>query len=105
MSRVLAVGDIHTKTWIVDRVEKIADNYDRIVFVGDYADNWGKQPIDTINTWKRLKDFQDAYPEKAKFVIGNHDFAYLLSCYPHSGGFNPLTKLLLNDPENKPLVS
>ena len=103
MSRVLAVGDIHTKTWIVNRVEKIADNYDRIVFVGDYADDWGKQPIDTINTWKRLKDFQDAYPKKAKFVIGNHDFAYLLSYYPHSGGFNPLTKLLLNDPENKAL--
>jgi len=103
MSRVLAVGDIHTKTWIVDRVEKIADKYDRIVFVGDYADDWGKQPIDTINTWKRLKEFQDAHPEKAKFVIGNHDFAYLLNYYPHSGGFNSITKLILNDPENKAL--
>ena len=53
--KVLAVGDIHTKIWIIDRVREIAENYDKIIFVGDYADDWGKQPMDTINTWKEYE--------------------------------------------------
>ena len=101
--KVLAVGDIHTKTWIIDQVSKIIDVYDKVIFVGDYADDWGKQPIDTINTWKSLKAFQEKHPDKVELVIGNHDFAYLLSYYPHSGGFSPTTKMLLNTPENKDL--
>lgn len=39
MSRVLAIGDIHTKTWIVDKVSKVIDDYDKVVFCGDYADD------------------------------------------------------------------
>ena len=38
--KVLAVGDIHTKKWIVDKVDEIADNYDKVVLIGDYADEW-----------------------------------------------------------------
>lgn len=100
MSRVLAVGDIHTKTWIIDRVQKIADDYDKIVFVGDYADDWGKQPIDTINTWIALKDFHENNPEKVCLVVGNHDYIYINKTSTESGGYSTGTQFLLNLPDN-----
>lgn len=102
--KVLAVGDIHCKPEIVDKVKQAVDAYDKIVFIGDYADDWGKTPMDTINIWKKVKGFQDEYPNKVLTLIGNHDYAYILGYNPHSGGFNPLTMLQLSSLENRPLL-
>jgi hypothetical protein len=102
MSRVLAIGDIHTKLWIIDKVREIADNYDKIVFVGDYADDWGKQPIDTIDTWKKLHDLAKSN-RNVEFIIGNHDYIYLHYTKTVSSGYNSFTESMLNEPDNKSL--
>lgn len=100
--KVLAVGDIHTKTWIIEAIESIADNYDAIVFCGDYADNWNAHPGASISTWRLLKMFMEEYPDKVKAVIGNHDYAYI---HPEiagrSSGWSPVTYERINAPENK----
>lgn len=101
--KVLAIGDIHTKTWIINKALDMIDDYDAIIFVGDYADDWNKQSMATIETWRLLKLFQVTNPDKVKIVIGNHDYAYLLGFNPHSSGYNPMTQMLLNTPENKAL--
>lgn len=101
--KVLAIGDIHTKAEIVDKAIALIDSYDKIVFIGDYADDWGKEPIDTINIWDKMRALKEKYPKKVHTIVGNHDFAYLLTHEPYSGGFNPVTKMLLNIPENKPI--
>lgn len=98
--KVLAVGDIHTKLWIIEAVKSVVDNYDTIVFVGDYVDDWGKSPDESIKSWQALKDFQDKYPEKVKLVIGNHDYIYLHHTPTISSGYNKLTQLLINSKEN-----
>ncbi len=98
--RVLSIGDVHCKTLIIDEVRKLVNDYDNIIFVGDYADDWWSGPLETVGTWKALKSFQDGYPDKVKLVIGNHDFSYLLSFYPNSSGYNSATQLLINHPEN-----
>jgi diadenosine tetraphosphatase ApaH/serine/threonine PP2A family protein phosphatase len=102
MSRILAVGDIHTKLWIIDEVRKIADNYDRVVFVGDYADDWGKQPRDTIQTWLELRSLSHSNPN-VKLVQGNHDFAYTRKVGTSSGGYSVGTQFILDVPENRGL--
>lgn len=86
------------------KVQKVIDNYDAVVFIGDYADDWGKEPQDTIDTWKMLRMLHMSYKDKIKLIIGNHDYAYLLNYIPNSSGFNPTTKLLLNTPENRQLL-
>lgn len=100
--KVLAVGDIHTKSWIFYEIAEIMDHYDKVVFVGDYADNWNTDPIKTIGTWKTLHMMMQSNPEKVHAVIGNHDYAYI---HPeiagHSSGWNPVTYHLLSIPENK----
>lgn len=100
--KVLAIGDIHTKTWIIEEVEKHIDEYDHIVFCGDYADNWNTSPIQSLATWRLLKLLIDSHPEKVHAVIGNHDYAYLhKEIAGHSSGWNPVTYQLINSPENK----
>lgn len=97
--RILAVGDLHTKGWIIDAVKLLVDSYDAVVFVGDYADNWNTPSIDSISTWLWLKKFMDENP-KVHAVIGNHDFAYI---HPEisgrSSGWSAITMHQLNDVE------
>ena len=101
--KILAIGDVHTKTHIIDKVWEVIDNYNAVVFVGDYADDWNSTPVDSIETWRKLKDFQEAHPDKVKLVIGNHDYIYVNRTNSISSGYNIMTQTLLNSPENKQL--
>jgi predicted phosphodiesterase len=94
--RVLAIGDIHCKTWIIDRVIELLPEYDRIVFVGDYADNWGASATDSVATWADLHVLSLANPEKLSLVRGNHDYIYTEQTPTLQSGFNPETQALLN---------
>ncbi len=100
MSKILAVGDIHTKGWIVDEVEKIAHKYDTVVFCGDYADDWGKDGLESIETWHKLYMLQQNHPN-VKPVLGNHDFIYVNKTPTLQSGYNPVTQLAINSPANK----
>lgn len=104
MSKVLAVGDIHTKQWMIYEVAELVDLYDHVVFCGDYADNWNTPGTQSMATWRMMRQFMQAYPDKVHAVIGNHDYAYV---HPEiagrSSGFDPITFTLLNTPENKKL--
>ena len=91
-------------SYVINAVAEIMNKYDTIVFCGDYADNWNAKPNESIETWRMLKIFMDANPDKVRAVIGNHDYAYI---HPEiagrSSGWNPVTYALINAPENKEL--
>jgi hypothetical protein len=99
--KVLSIGDIHTKMWIVEAVKKLVDKYDTIIFVGDYADDWGKDGLESLETWHALYMFQQEYPGKVKLVLGNHDFIYVNKTPTLQSGYNPITQLAINSPANK----
>lgn len=101
--RVLAVGDIHTKHWIFDAVERVIDNYDTVVFCGDYADDWNMSADESIRTWERLKALMDTHPNKIRAVLGNHDYIYVNRTPTAQSGYNPTTQVLLDMPANKQL--
>lgn len=95
--KVLAVGDIHQKSWILDKVERILDGYDHAVFVGDYADDFGAPPQDRISIWREVRDFESRHSPKVKLVIGNHDYVYLHRQHAFRyAGWDPVTQTLLN---------
>jgi len=100
--KVLAVGDIHTKTWIIDEVEKLIENYDAIVFVGDYADDFNKEAPETLATWKKLWSLQYKHgTDKIQLVLGNHDYIYVHRTPTLQTGYNGITQLAINSPANK----
>lgn len=99
--KILAVGDVHTKQWMIYEIAELVDLYDAIVFVGDYADNWNTSPTHSLATWRLIRQLMQS-SDKVHAVIGNHDYAYV---HPEiagrSSGWHPVTFTLLNTPENK----
>lgn len=100
--KILAVGDVHSKTWMIYEIAELIDLYDKVVFVGDYADNWNTPPTHSMSTWRLIRQLMQSNPDKVHAVIGNHDYAYI---HPEiagrSSGWNPVTFTLINTPENK----
>lgn len=78
---ILFVGDIHTKLYIIDLVEQLLNdsnmNIDKVVFTGDYVDDWGCSTQDNINTLKYIVSFKNRYKDKVVLLIGNHELSYL----------------------------
>lgn len=102
MAKVLAVGDVHTKTWIVEAIESIHASYDYVVFIGDYVDDWGVSPVKNVITLYSLMSFMQRHPSKVRAVIGNHDFVYLhQELAGRSSGWGYATQILIDAPENK----
>jgi len=99
--KILAIGDIHTKMWVLDKVEELASRYDKVIFIGDYSDDWDSSPIESVNAWKRIKNMHNSDKEKFIFLTGNHDYSYVNSLDVLSSGYNGMTQALLNTPENK----
>lgn len=103
MRKTLAIGDIHTKIWIIEKVTKVIDDYDKVIFCGDYADDFGASPQDSIHTWNALKVLQTKNQDKVELIIGNHDYIYVNDTPSLQSGYNPMTYVLINAPENKNL--
>lgn len=102
--KVLAIGDIHTKLWIIDNVRKLIDDYDAVVFVGDYADDWKANPMASLQTWKHLRSLSHFFRPKVKLVTGNHDYIYAHKTPTKQSGYNYATQALIDAPGNGGLM-
>ena len=73
------IPDVHLKPWIFEKAEEIvsAGQYDRIVILGDLADDWGKQLYTEAyrETYDAVISFIRRHPESL-FCYGNHDISY-----------------------------
>lgn len=77
--KVLFVPDIHCKMYMFDDVEKLDKLYDfdKVIFLGDYVDDWNCNGQDSIECLNKLISLLDSNPKKYIACIGNHDAAYL----------------------------
>ena len=77
--KVLVIPDIHLKTWIFDRAEKIIkdDKADRAVCLMDIPDDWNMEfQIEQYKeTFDRAIAFAVGYPDTL-WCYGNHDVSY-----------------------------
>lgn len=85
MTKTLVVGDMHLKaSSILPKIDAaLAANsaIERIVFTGDYCDEWGSSDIKMISEIEELCDWVEdkrAGKYRVDLLFGNHDFAYLL---------------------------
>lgn len=74
--KVLAIGDLHRKHKYLNSLLEFSKNYDKVVFVGDYADDFLYSFEDTLKIWELLKSLD---PDKYIVLLGNHDAAYAYS--------------------------
>lgn len=74
MKKILTIGDLHgLRVW---RGTK-PNNYERVVFIGDYVDAWTKTDNEIKNNLLEIIEFKKANPDKVILLWGNHDVAYL----------------------------
>lgn len=77
--RTLIIPDIHNHTHNADHWLQ-TQQHDRVVFLGDYFDDFGDTPEDVMNTARWLSARMDSSDDI--FLLGNHDASYLFPDSP-----------------------
>ena len=80
MSKTTFVGDIHVKSEILNRVEKIFNedkNIDKLVFLGDYVDDWNTSAKDNVAILEEIFNLKKKYNDKIVLLLGNHEMSYM----------------------------
>lgn len=84
--KIAICPDIHGRTFWKDVVGH-TNEYDKIVFIGDYIDPYEQEGItrnSTIDNFKEIIDFRKANNDKVILLMGNHDISYVNSMMPKS---------------------
>lgn len=80
---ILVCGDIHGRKFWKKPCENI-DNYDKVVFLGDYLDPYNFEFIsveEAIENFKEIIEFKKEHMDKVILLIGNHDCPYAFKSY------------------------
>lgn len=96
--KVLFVGDVHNHLYIFDDVQRLDKeyNFDKIVFLGDYVDDWNTNNQDSLETLKKVFELKESNPDKYTFCLGNHELSYLgFPCSGHQYELDELVRLEL----------
>lgn len=73
--KLITIGDIHARQYWK---EVDPEKYDRIIFVGDYVDQFYPTTDTEIETnLLEIIEFKKKYPEKVILLLGNHDIQYM----------------------------
>lgn len=98
--KVLFVGDIHNHSYMLDDITKLDKKYklDKIIFLGDYVDDWNTNNMQSIDTLYRVIKLKLANPEKIVLLLGNHEFSYLgKPCSGHMYYLSEFMEIILKD--------
>ncbi len=85
--KTITVGDLHGNS---DWKEINPDNYDKIIFIGDYVDSFDISDEEIKNNLLEVINFKKNNIDKVILLWGNHDLQYLYT-YKHYGcsGYRP----------------
>ena len=78
MNKLLVFGDIHGRLFWKEPANKLIDEIDKIIFLGDYLDSYPDEwddnhtRQDDINNFLEIIDFKTKYNDKVILLLGNH---------------------------------
>ena len=79
MGKILIIGDVHGRQFWKDACLNHKDEFDKIVFLGDYVAPYGYEGItneQAIAVFREVLDFKKENEEKVVLLLGNHDLSY-----------------------------
>lgn len=89
--KVIVIGDIHGRDiW----KEIVNQDYDLVVFIGDYLDSYDISIEKQIENFREILDFKTANTDKVILLLGNHDYHYLPYTQEQYTGYKIKTKSL-----------
>lgn len=72
--KIAVIGDVHGR----DSWKKLnPEDYDRVVFLGDYFDSFDLPFKTQMENFKDILEFRITFPDKVRLLLGNHDWHYL----------------------------
>lgn len=72
---LLVLGDIHGRnTW--KEYTKDINTFDKVIFLGDYVDDFTKTDEEIILNLKEIINFKKSKYHKVELLLGNHDMLY-----------------------------
>ena len=83
MSKLLVLPDIHGRKFWEEPCKHI-DNYDKVIFLGDYLDPYGFESISVetaMDNFQNIIDFKRKNNDKVVLLLGNHDMPYFSTDY------------------------
>ena len=86
MSKILIIPDIHGRTFWKEPCNNV-DEYDKVVFLGDYTDSYPHEEIGkkaTVENLLEILDFKVKIGDKCVLLVGNHDMSYIDEKMPTS---------------------
>jgi len=88
--KLIAIGDIHGRdTWR----EIVNQDFDKVVFVGDYFDTHeGVSAAQQMYNFRMIVTFKRKNPDKVILLVGNHDFHYMRGIDEEYSGYQLLQK-------------
>ena len=93
--KILFVGDLHAKYDILEKVKELSKTYDKVVFLGDYVDDWDAMPEASYNLLNSLIEFKLDNPDKVKLLLGNHDLSEWFGTPFMCSAYNQYTSALV----------
>lgn len=83
----IILGDTHGRAYWKYVVH--TQEFDKIVFLGDYFDSWDIPGEEQIKNFQDIIRYKRDNPEKVVLLIGNHDYHYIPDCvdYGNYSGF------------------
>lgn len=79
MPRVLIIPDVHGRVFWRHALDHV-DNYDKVIFLGDYLDPYPHEKIsfdDSVLNFGDIIRFKSENKEKVVLLLGNHDMHYV----------------------------
>lgn len=80
MGKICIIPDVHGRSFWEEACLGRADEFDKIVFLGDYVAPYPWEGISNeraIEVFRAVLDFKEKNPEKVVLLFGNHDWTYL----------------------------
>jgi len=85
IKNICVISDIHCRPYWRNINP---DDYDKIIFLGDYCDSFHYSDVEFLHNLKEIIAFKKAYYEKVILLIGNHDQPqYLYKDFLFNSGF------------------
>ncbi|WP_419802161.1 metallophosphoesterase [Mucilaginibacter sp.] len=82
----IIIGDLHGKDyWQEINIE----NYDKVVFLGDYVDSFTASNTVIYENLENIINLKKRNPDKMVLLLGNHDIQYLYFPSYQCSGFRP----------------
>lgn len=82
MGKILILPDVHGRTFWMDACLNHKDDFEKIVFLGDYVSPYPYEDISNaraLEIFREVLDFKKENPEKVVLLFGNHDGSYINS--------------------------